>query len=115
MCSNPLFKHFTHLPLVIEVNSDAFDGLEEKMKRVVVYHELLHVIVKPRGGYALKQHDIQEFSNVLETFGESISLNLHRSHEKYKERMKAKLAKEKADKKKSKKQKKLDEGDGETE
>jgi predicted metallopeptidase len=103
MCSNSLFKHFTHLPLVIEVNSDAFNGLDGKMRKIVVYHELLHITAKESGGYSLLQHDIQEFSNVLETFGESVSINLHKSHERYKQIMQEKLEEEKKAKKARKK------------
>jgi predicted metallopeptidase len=90
MRPDALFRHFTHLPLIIEVNSDAFDELDAKMRKVVVYHELYHIEVMEGGGYKLRRHDVQEFSNVLETFGESVSLNLHDTQQKYKEKMEAK-------------------------
>ena len=59
---------------IISVSGDIWDNLDDKRKRILIWHELEHV--KPeysedRGeyNYKLRNHDIEDFADIIEQHG----------------------------------------------
>ncbi|MFH0835993.1 MAG: putative metallopeptidase [Candidatus Micrarchaeota archaeon] len=77
-----IWRHLTKVPLIIEVNEEYFDKeIDDKTRKMVVYHELCHIAVGFDEGnqknYGIRGHDIQDFKQVVATFGESIHFKPH--------------------------------------
>lgn len=54
----------------IVVNRETWDGeLDEKQRTALVDHELCHCVQTPKGKWAIRDHEIEEFSEVIERHG----------------------------------------------
>jgi predicted metallopeptidase len=70
---SPLFKFLTGIDLILVVVRAFWDHLSEKQREALVFHELLHCKVKfnseGKKVISLRNHDLEEFSQVVELYG----------------------------------------------
>lgn len=67
--------HFTEgADYIISVSGDIWDELDDKRKRIVIWHELEHVhpeYNEDRGeyNYKVRRHDVEDFASIIEEHG----------------------------------------------
>ena len=67
-------KLFSGHDYIIEMSGELWDDLDEKIKYILMYHELLHVLPvysEKKGEYAYKiaDHDVKDFSSIIKKYG----------------------------------------------
>ena len=102
--NTPLLKFYNGgKTITMEVNSEIYDVADDEYKKMVVFHELLHICPKfnKKGVkyYVLVKHDVEDFQKVLAEFGGKFIGQLVEQH---KARVAERKAKEKSEKKEAK-------------
>lgn len=69
-----LVNFFGECDYIISVSGELWDALNDKLKFILVYHELLHVmpVQNEKTGdwkFLLRDHDIQEFREIINAYG----------------------------------------------
>jgi predicted metallopeptidase len=69
-----LVNFFGECDYIVSVSGELWDALNDKLKYILVYHELLHImpIQNEKTGdwkFALREHDIMEFREIINTYG----------------------------------------------
>lgn len=71
--SNNTVKYFSDYDYVIEVSGDLWDNLNELTQEILIWHELNHILVETtKNGetlYKVRDHDIQDFSEIIKAYG----------------------------------------------
>jgi len=71
--TGPEFKYFVSFDYLIEISEDVWQALDNEQKRILVFHELMHVLVViNKAGdymYKLKSHDVEDFSKLIKLYG----------------------------------------------
>jgi len=66
-------KHFGNLDYIVEISKTVFDKVDDATKELIMFHELLHILLKTNknGDLVTKimQHDVQDFSNIIKKHG----------------------------------------------
>lgn len=56
-------------PLCITVFKKFWDSADTSTRKLLLVHELMHIIINKAGEYKLRQHDVQDFHDILKTAG----------------------------------------------
>ena len=68
-----LLKVYGEVDYVIELSGDFYDQLDEDRKKILLWHELLHVfpVINKQGEweFKLRKHDIEDFYTIIEKHG----------------------------------------------
>jgi hypothetical protein len=72
--ASALVKFFGDADYVIQMSGELWDSLPDEVRRVLMYHELLHVMPvfnekKGTWDFKLRDHDIQDFLVITEKYG----------------------------------------------
>jgi hypothetical protein len=72
--ANNHLQFFAGVDYIIEVSGDLWESLDDDTRAVLVYHELLHVLPlynakKDTWSYRLRDHDLQDFSEIIREYG----------------------------------------------
>ena len=43
--------------------------MDDEQMRILLFHELLHIGVKDDGGTFVRQHDVEDFAEIINRFG----------------------------------------------
>jgi hypothetical protein len=66
-------KFFSDFDYIIEMSGEVWDLLDDETKHILAFHELLHVYTytnkKGETVFKLKDHDIQDFSLLINRYG----------------------------------------------
>lgn len=67
-------KFFSNLDFVIEISGELWDALDEETRRVLLEHELRHILILQNDNtgdwkFKIKKHDIQDFSRIVSKHG----------------------------------------------
>lgn len=58
------------IDFVLEIGSNVWYTLNDSQKEAIIFHELLHIDIKPEDGtFILRKHDVEEFSSVVVHYG----------------------------------------------
>ncbi len=70
---NAELKYFGNFDYLIEFSNDLWEGLNEDVKKVLMYHELLHILVvtdeEGNTKYKIVDHNVKDFYCIIEKFG----------------------------------------------
>jgi len=74
MATNPMIKLFGDCDYIIQVAGDLWDDLDEDRKKILMWHELMHIlpIQNPKSGewsFKLREHDIMDFNVIIKQHG----------------------------------------------
>jgi len=71
--SNDLIRLFGECEYVIEFSGELWDKLDEELKEIIVWHELLHILVTTDNNgdfqYKIKDHDVKDFYEIIQQYG----------------------------------------------
>jgi len=72
--SNKELKHFSGYDFVLEISAEVWHNLDTRTQTILLEHQLRHLMVttnEKTGAYdfKLRQHDIQDFSKVINDYG----------------------------------------------
>lgn len=71
--ANKELKYFTQIDYIIEISKDVWDQIDDKAREIIIYHELLHILLKinREGKLTTKilDHDIKDFSTIIKKYG----------------------------------------------
>ena len=67
-------KFFSDNDYLIEISGELYDSMDDQTRYILLYHELMHVLplMDDQTGdykYTIRQHDLQDFSRVINTYG----------------------------------------------
>lgn len=57
------------LDFIVWVSVDYWYGLESDRRFALIDHELCHCAVAPDGGFSLRGHDVEEFTEIIQRYG----------------------------------------------
>lgn len=63
------YKPWTPYDFLITFYTPNTDLLTEEQREILMYHELLHVGMRPTGAYYVVPHDVEDFKAVLDKYG----------------------------------------------
>jgi len=67
------FKFFTNLNYLIEISEDIWNALDNEQRRILLYHELMHILVLiNKSGdevYKIRNHDVEDFAKIINKYG----------------------------------------------
>jgi len=74
MLSNPMMKLFGECDYVIQMSGELWDKLDEDRQKILMYHELLHVmpIQNQKTGdwdFKIRDHDVKDFYTIIKEHG----------------------------------------------
>jgi len=74
MLSNPMLKLFGECDYIIQVSGDLWNKLDDDRKKILMYHELLHVfpVQNAKSGnwdFHIRSHDVEDFFVILKNHG----------------------------------------------
>ncbi len=74
MVSSNMVKFFGESDYIISLSGDLWDALPEDTKKILLFHELLHIrpVQHPKTGewkFSIRDHDIMEFKEIIRTYG----------------------------------------------
>lgn len=72
--ANNLLKFYGNVDYVIELSGEFYDKLDDDRKRILLWHELLHVLPvhnekKGEWEFKLRKHDIEDFYSIIKQHG----------------------------------------------
>jgi predicted metallopeptidase len=70
--ANNELKFFGKFDYLIEFSKEIWNSIDDKTKEILMYHELLHVLVKTSKGQmvpSIAGHDLQDFYAVISKYG----------------------------------------------
>ena len=72
--SSNLVNFFGECDYIVSVSGELWDALNDKLRFILVYHELLHImpVQNEKTGdwkFTLRDHDIQEFKEIINSYG----------------------------------------------
>jgi predicted metallopeptidase len=71
--ANKHTKFFSDFDYIIEFSGEAWDQLDEDTRKILVLHELMHVLIKTdKHGtllFQIKDHDVKDFSHIISKHG----------------------------------------------
>lgn len=72
--ANNLLKFYGDVDYVIELSGEFYDKLDDGRKRILLWHELLHVLPvhdekKGEWEFKLRKHDIEDFYSIIKEHG----------------------------------------------
>jgi len=71
--ANKHTKFFSDFDYIIEFSGEAWDQLDENTRKILVLHELMHILVKTdkHGNllFQIKDHDVKDFSYIISKHG----------------------------------------------
>lgn len=81
MLANPMMKLFGDCDYVIQMSGDLWDQLDEDRRKILMWHELLHVmpVQNQKTGeweYKIRDHDLKDFSIIVNEHGADWISNL---------------------------------------
>lgn len=66
-------KFFSDFDYIIEFSGEAWDKLDEETRKILVLHELMHILIKTDklGNliFQIRDHDIKDFSHIITKYG----------------------------------------------
>lgn len=73
-CVSGTFKFFSNYDYIIEISGDLWENVNEKLKKIILHHELLHIRIIPSNDkrkekFRLVQHDVQDFREIIKRHG----------------------------------------------
>jgi len=74
MLSNPMTKLFGKCDYIIQMSGDLWDQLDETRRKILMWHELLHVfpVENSKTGefnFRLRDHDVKDFYTIIKECG----------------------------------------------
>lgn len=78
--SNKEVEFFSDSDYIIEVSQNVWDKVDDTMRKYLIKHQLLHILLVPNKSGIIKfkivKHDVSDFSTTINEFGSDISKNL---------------------------------------
>lgn len=65
---------FSDYDYIIQVSGDLWDGLNDEVKHILMYHELKHIYIKTNEKtgeteYKIMKHDVEDFADIIKKYG----------------------------------------------
>jgi len=71
--TNKHVKFFNDIDYIIEISGELFHQLDEETLKILVLHELMHILIKynKKGDiqFKIRDHDVKDFSYIISKFG----------------------------------------------
>jgi hypothetical protein len=70
--ANNELKFFGKFDYLVEFSKEIWNSIDDKTKEILMYHELLHVLIKTSKGQmvpSIAGHDLQDFYAVISKYG----------------------------------------------
>jgi predicted metallopeptidase len=66
-------EYFAESDYIIEFSQDIWEKVDDKIKEIVIYHELLHILLKTskkgETQYRILDHNVKDFSQIISKYG----------------------------------------------